>query len=198
MTGGWVLVIVLAGVLGAVPLPLLLGALALWALIVWGPRLWPRRGCPALKSASVRGAVEPPSPRHAYKPPTTLRALVLRLEDATLGQVTAQGNSVHLALPEGEWVRVTTDEPGNVTQAALAMEGSSMRALALACDAMASELGAMRLMVEDAAIVIDGTRPRGLLERDVADAVDTRRRQQLAEQRRLDRSPPPGRGPYLH
>lgn len=202
LSGGWLLIIVMARVLGGVPWPLLLGAVAFWALVVWGRRRWPRLALrPAKKGASVRGTIAPPSPRHAYKPATTLRALGLRLEDSGLGTVTVtpEGDSVRVALPEGEWARVSVVDPAVVTQATLALEGSSTQALALACDALAPELGAMRLEVDGVGVVIDGTRPRGLLERDVADAIDTRRRQQLAEQRRLEGDPkPPGPGPYLH
>jgi len=200
LSGSWLLIIVLARVLGGVPWPLLLGAVALWALVVWGRRRWPRSALrPAKEGGSVLGTIAPPSPRHAYKPATTLRALGLRLEDSGLGAVTAEGHSVRVALPEGEWARISAVDPAVVTQATLALEGSSTQALALACDALAPELGAMRLEVDGVSVVIDGTRPRGLLERDVADAIDTRRRQQLAEQRRLAQAPkPPGPGPYLH
>jgi hypothetical protein len=188
--GGWVLVIVASRVLGLVPLPLVLGALGLWAFITFGRRLFARGGRARPPPTSVvRGTVEPPSARHAYKPPTTLLALTRRLEDADLGPVTSTADSVRVELTEGAWAMVQTPNPARVTQTELRLEGSSVEALALTCDALASELGAMCLRVEGVELVIDGTRPRGLLRNDVADAVDTHLRRLRAERRRLERPP---------
>jgi hypothetical protein len=200
--GGWLLLLLFSWALG-LPISWLAGALVVWVAFRIVRRLLRRsEGARASgRGEPVQGTVEPPTARHAYKPATTLAALVQALEDAGLGAVSAEGAEVRVALPEGEWALVTASEPEPITQRSLKLEGTSVQALALVCDAMARELGAMRLAVGGLAVEIDGTRPRGLLLNDVAAAVDAERRRVRAELRRLEREAPArgdGPGRYLN
>ena len=194
--GGWLLLLVFVRAVG-LPLTWVLGALVAWAVVVFGRRLVPRVQRAPSPGGAVFGLVEPPTARHAYKPATTLAAVLQRLGDAQLGAVKCEGATVRLALPDGEWAIVSTSEPAHVTQGSLRLEGSSVQALALTCDALAAELGPMRLSAEGVTLEIDGTRPRGLLLTDVAAAVDTARRRARAEHERLE-ARPKDPGQYLH
>lgn len=185
VSAAWLLLAVLGQLFAAIPPAVLLGSLLALGLLVFG---WPRgrraTAAPAPRRDAVRGTVEPPTERHAYKSPTTVRALVRSLGEAGLGAVEADVTGVRLAMPEGQWVRLQAAEPAAVTQATLSLEGSSFEALALACDALARELGPMRLRSEGAELVVDGTRPAGQLRNDAAAAVelrDRRARQALRE-----------------
>lgn len=197
--GGWILILVFVRAMG-LPLSWVLGALVVWAVVVFGRRLVPRVQRASSLGRAVFGMVEPPTVRHAYKPATTLTAVLQRLGDAQLGAVKCEGATVRLALPDGEWATVSTSEPAHVTQGSLRLEGSSVQALALTCDVLAAELGPMRLSAQGVTLEIDGTRPRGLLLNDVAAAVDTARRRARAELQRLEREQarPKDPGQYLH
>lgn len=171
---GWALVLV-AGV--AFGLPLWLAALLL-ALALGAPALRRRRRRRAVLEAplgAVRGSVEPPFERQAWKPPTTLATLGVTLEASRLGPVTTTHDALRVGLEGGGWAVLTAALPDAVTQRTVALAGDSMASVALLCDALAGDLGVMRLEVEGATLVIDGTRPRGLLLRDVARAWESRR-----------------------
>ncbi|MFZ5441439.1 MAG: hypothetical protein ACOZQL_15640 [Myxococcota bacterium] len=151
---------------------------------------WPRWKLPVrrAKATPVQGTIEPPSERHAYKPPTTVAALVEALSRAPGITVRPAADGAELQFPEdGEWARFTAALPDRVTQHTLALEGSSVRALGLLCDRLAPELGPMRLRVGAVELVIDGTRPRGLLERDLSSAVEAA----ALRERNAPRRPPP-------
>lgn len=197
--GGWLLLLVFVQAMG-LPLSWVLGVLLVWGAIVLGRRLVPQVQRASSPGVTVCGAVEPPTARHAYKPATTLTALIQRLVDAQLGAVKSEGATVRVALPDGEWATVFTSEPTHVTQVSLRLEGSSVQALALTCDALAAELGPMRLSAEGVTLEIDGTRPRGLLLTDVASAVETAGRRARAELQRFEREQARPKDPkqYLH
>ncbi|MCC6332799.1 MAG: hypothetical protein IT380_02280 [Myxococcales bacterium] len=181
-----------------------------WVLVVllsaaWGVPLWlvvPLAlvpfAAPALRSLRRRarrrptvllhGTVEPPTERHAYKPPTTVPALLAALELAQAGAVEPRADGANVTLKEGGWASFTAALPERVTQSTLALQGTSVAALALLCDALARELGPMRLDVDGVQVVIDGTRPHGLLLRDVSQAMEARVRRPPPP----SKSPPPG------
>lgn len=102
-----------------------------------------------------------PTARHAYKPPTTLDALARALEDAGLGPVRVEGATVRVALPDGGWAALLAAQPLRITQASIRLEGTSLAALALLCDALARELGSMRLSVVGVAWRLTGPAPVG-------------------------------------
>lgn len=195
VSAAWLLLAVLGQLSAAIPPAVLLGSLVVLALLVFG---WPRRKGGVMPSATprrdvVRGTVEPPTERHAYKPPTTVRALVRCLEDAGVGAVEASASGLKLMLPDGEWARLEAALPDVVSQKTLSFEGSSFAALAQLCDALARELGPMRLVSEGAELVVDGTRPAGQLLREAAEAVDVRDRRLRQQLRELEarRDAPP-------
>ncbi|GMU62775.1 MAG: hypothetical protein AMXMBFR34_45380 [Myxococcaceae bacterium] len=175
----WVLVVLLSAAWG-VPLWLVV-PLALVPFIGPALRSLKRRRSRRRPTVLLHGTLEPPTERHAYKPPTTVAALLSSLELAHAGVVEPRADGANVALKEGGWASFTAALPDRVTQSTLALQGSSVAALALLCDALARELGPMRLDVDGVQVVIDGTRPHGLLLRDVSDAVDAHAR----------RAPPP-------
>jgi hypothetical protein len=176
----WLLVLSLAAAWG-VPRWLLL---VLLLLVVASPglrrlkRAWRSANPGTRPSVTVRGTIEPPTERHAYKPPTTVRALTEALALAELGALTPREDGAAVALGEGGWAAFTAALPERVTQHTVSLEGDSVASIALLCDALARELGPMRLDVDGVELIIDGTRPRGLLLRDVGAAVETHQRRQ--------------------
>lgn len=147
-----------------------------------------RRGTGAV---TVRGSMEPPDPSRAYKPPTTVRALIAAVEATDTGTVTPRADGARVQLKSGGWAAFTAALPERVTQSTLALEGSSVAAVAMLCDALTRELGALRLDVEGVRLTIDGTRPQALLLRDVIEALD-------AHGRKADLRPASPDTGYLH
>lgn len=185
----WVVLVLLSAAWG---LPLWLVA-ALLVLVLAGPALrglrrsWKKARARSLPQLVLHGSIEPPTERHAYKPPTTVEALVTTLQLAEPGAISARPDGARVQLKDGGWAGFTAALPDKVTQNTVALEGDSVASIALLCDALARELGPMRLDVGGAQLVIDGTRPHGLLLRDVADAVETHARRQ----RNQPATPPP-------
>lgn len=191
----WILLLALSAAWGV---PLWLVAAAVLASVA-GPawratrRAWLRARASRRPGVVVRGTVEPPTERHAYKPPTTVAALVATLELAEAGAVTARPDGARVRFKDGGWAGFTAALPDKVTQHTLVLEGDAVPSLALLCDALARELGPMRLDVGGVQLVVDGTRPHGLLLRDVADAMETHARRQ-----RLQPAAPPSPPDLLH
>ncbi|MEW6429889.1 MAG: hypothetical protein AB1730_00150 [Myxococcota bacterium] len=152
------------------------------------PRL--RAKARRMPELAVRGTIEPPTERHAYKPPTTVAALLATLDLAEAGAVTPRPDGARVQLKEGGWAGFTAALPDKVTQHTLALKGDSVSSVAPLRDALARELRPMRLDVGGVQLVIDGTRPHGLLLRDVADAVETHARRQRNQP--APASPPTG------
>ncbi|MEW5740652.1 MAG: hypothetical protein AB1938_17115 [Myxococcota bacterium] len=166
----WVLLVLLCAAWG-VPLWLVL-PLLLVPFVRPVVRILRKRRARARPTVLLRGTVEPPTERHAYKPPTTVQALLSALELAEAGVIEPRPDGAGVALKKGGWASFTAALPDRVTQSTLVLHGSSVAALALLCDALARELGPMRLDVDGVQVLIDGTRPQGLLLRDVAEAME--------------------------
>jgi hypothetical protein len=192
LSAAWLVVVLLGHSFARVPPVVLVGSVVLLAVLFFG-RGVARRAATAVggsvtrrSSETIHATIEPPTERHAYKPPTTIRALARSLEDASVGRVESTATSVQVALAEGGWARFELSMPELVSQKTVALEGSSFEALALACDGAARVLGPMRLQADGAELVIDGTRPVGQLRREAAEAVDLRNRRLLQRQRELE------------
>lgn len=190
VSAAWLLLAVLGQLSATLPPSVLVGSLVVLGVLVFG---WPRAkgvvpaAAPApARRGLVRGSVEPPTERHAYKAPTTVRALVRSLSEAEVGQLEASASGFRLALPDGQWARLEAAAPDAVTQATVSLEGSSFEALAITCDALARELGPMRLRSDGAELVVDGTRPAGQLRNDAAAAVELRDRRARHHLRELE------------
>lgn len=188
----WVVLVLVSAAWG---LPLWLVAALLLVLVLEPAVRALRRASKKVRARSLpqavfRGTVEPPTERHAYKPPTTVGALITSLELADAGTITPRADGARVALEDGGWAGFTAALPDKVTQNTISLEGDSVASLALLCDALARELGPMRLDVDGVQLVIDGTRPRGLLLRDVSDAVETHARRMRNQP--ATAPPPPG------
>lgn len=198
---GWLLLFLLVGAL-RIPFSWVLSVLFLWAIVnlVRALRGESKPSRPPVRGEPVRGVVEPPTARHAYKGPVTLAALEQAVVRSNLGAVSVDGASLRLDLPERAWAALHAVEPSHVTQPSLRLEGSSVEALALLCDALAPELGTMRLTAGGVTLDIDGTRPRDLLRLDVASALETAERRIRASQERAERAAhrPKDVGEYRH
>lgn len=96
--------------------------------------------------------------------PVGLDELEHRLREAGLGTVRREGGTVELSQGAAA-VRLQPADPARVVRSQLTVTATRLELLALAVDALAPAIGAVELTWSGATLTLDGTMPRGAVER---------------------------------
>nr|UXE44842.1 hypothetical protein Hi04_10k_c3807_00007 [uncultured bacterium] len=130
----------------------------------WVPS-WRRAWQQAHPNEALEVVLSTPGPRYHDREPVQVATLARLLADSNLGAISLEAGRLKVAAGRDFVCFEAARDP--VARGDLKVSATSVELAVLACEALATRLGPMQVDAGGISIVVDGTRPRLELEREV-------------------------------